>query len=437
MKMLVVDDERFNLTLAKDLIEAHIPGSDVLTCKLPETVIDLLRDQEIDIILLDIVMPKLNGMELLQQIRRHDEYKDIQIIMFTGLTDKESFRTCFEYGANDYIGKPIDVIEFTTRMRAAVEARKRILMLRDMFDQMSQQYQELQAVTQKLKEAQFHLIQSEKLASLGEIAAGVAHEINNPIGFVSSNLEIMAKYLTRIQEVIELYRSFVDFAADEQSTKEQLLEVIPSLREGEKSHKITRVLADFGPTIAESQDGVNRVAKIVRSLRNFARTGLEDEIAMHDMNQIVEEALLITKNEVKYTAEVAKNMQDLPEIKCDKGQIAQVLMNILVNASHAIKSQHKEGMGKITVETYVEDVFAVCKITDDGPGIPPEYLTRIFDPFFTTKEVGSGTGLGLSIAYGIINKHGGQFLVESQLGHGASFFIKIPYGERNIDEVVS
>ena len=192
----------------------------------------------------------------------------------------------------------------------------------------------------------------------------------------------------------------------------------------------TASLEDLQPLIAESKDGVERVAKIVRSLRNFARTGLEEEIALNDLNQIIEEALLIVRNEVKYAANVEKNLGDIPEVLCDKGQIAQVLVNIFANAAQAIKTHKQGSLGLIKVDTYVEAPYVVCQITDDGPGIPEKYLARIFDPFFTTKEVGSGTGLGLSIAYGIIKKHGGDLRVESEDGKGASFTIKIPYQEK-------
>lgn len=432
MKILIVDDEKFNLVMAKDIIEANLEEREVLLCQSPDKVMDILERNDIGIVLLDIMMPKMNGIEILQAIRHKDEYDDIQIIMFTGVSDKESFRICFENGANDFISKPINIIEFSARMRSAVKARENVLMLKDMFNRTTKQYNELQEANRSMKSMQEQLIQQEKLASLGEMAAGVAHEINNPIGFVSSNLETMEKYLAKIKEILSHYRKLSGMVADESVSRQALLQEKQLLEETEKQQKLAMVLEDLSPLIAESKDGVNRVAKIVRSLRNFARTGLEDETAMSDLNQIIEEALLIVRNEVKYVANVDKQLRKVPEILCDKGQIGQVLVNIFVNAAQAIKGQQPEKMGNIHVETYVEDGYAVCKITDDGPGIKPEYLGRIFDPFFTTKGVGGGTGLGLSIAYGIIKKHGGDLLVESEMGKGASFFIKIPYGDKSL-----
>ncbi|MEN6413939.1 MAG: response regulator [Veillonellales bacterium] len=430
VKILIVDDEKFNLVMARDIIEAHVENQEILLCQSPEQVMELLAQQDIGIVLLDIMMPKVNGIEILKDIRRKDEYNDIQIIMFTGVADKESFRLCFENGANDFISKPINVIEFTARMRAAVKARKNVLMLRNMFNKTAEQYNELQQANRSMKSMQEQLIQQEKLASLGEMAAGVAHEINNPIGFVSSNLETMGKYLAKIKEILALYRNFSLMAGAETVGRQELLQAKQRLEETEEKQKMDMILADIGPIIEESKDGVNRVTKIVRSLRNFARTGLEDEMAMSDLNQIIEEALLIVRNEVKYAANVEKKLGTIPNILCDKGQIGQVLVNIFVNAAQAIKSQKRNELGTIFVETCTDDIYVVGKITDDGPGIPPEYLGRIFDPFFTTKEVGGGTGLGLSIAYGIIKKHGGELLAESEAGKGASFTIKIPYRDK-------
>lgn len=427
MKILVVDDEKFNLVMARDIIISNVVGSEVVLCNSPQNVMTMLTQNEIDIILMDIIMPNINGISLLKEIRSKDGYKDIPIIMFTGVSDKESFKQCFEYGANDYISKPIDITEFTARMQAAVRSRKNTLILKEMLKRVASQYEELQEVTRKLKETQFYLIQKEKLASLGEIAAGVAHEINNPIGFVNSNLETMEKYLAKIIALISVYGDFVASVADENISRQQLLEEKQRIHTLEKQQKIHFVLDDLAPLIKESKDGVDRVSKIVRSLRNFARSGTEDEITMNDLNQIVEEALLITKNEIKYTANIDKRLGDIPNITCDKSQIGQVLINIFINASQAIKSQKREEMGNIIVETFQENNNVICRVTDDGPGIKAEYLGRIFDPFFTTKEVGSGTGLGLSIAYGIIKQHGGELSVSNEIERGASFLIRLPF----------
>jgi len=405
MKILVVDDEKFNLAVARDLLEAHVENQGVILCNDPDEVMNILALEDVGIVLLDIIMPKLDGIALLKIIRSEEKYQDIQVVMFTGLADKESFRQCFEYGANDYINKPIDPTEFVVRMQAAAKTRKNVL---------------------KLKQTQSYLVQAEKLMSLGELAAGVAHEINNPVGFINSNLETMSKYLDKAKDIIEQYRKLGRMVLDADVSREELVLLQQRIIENETKGKLDRVLADFKPIITESRDGVDRVAKIVQSLRNFARSGNDDAATSNDMNQIVEDALLIMKNEIKYVAVVEENFASVNLALCDKGQVAQVMINILHNAVQAIKGQSRGELGKIAIDTYSEGEYVVCRISDDGPGIKPDHINRIFDPFFTTKEIGSGTGLGLSIAYGIIKKFAGELLVKSEYGAGATFWIKLP-----------
>lgn len=405
MKILVVDDEKFNLIIAKDLLASLVDNHEVILCSDPEKVMDILAVQSVGVVLLDIIMPKMDGIKVLKQIRQHKTYDDVQIVMFTGVSDQTSFRLCFENGANDYINKPINPTEFTVRMQAAIKARNNLL---------------------KLKQAQDYLIHAEKLTSLGELAAGVAHEINNPIGFVSSNLETLGKYLIRVRECMDAYRELGRKITDLAVSREELVATQHQVAVAEQQKKIDRILSDIAPLIEESCDGVGRVSKIVMSLRNFARSGQEDEVLPNDLNQIVEDALMILKNEIKYVANVEKELDPLLMVECDKGQMAQVLVNILHNAVQAIQQQKRTEMGTIWIHTYTEGDFAVCRIADNGPGIKPEYLNRIFDPFFTTKEVGSGSGLGLSIAYGIVKKFAGELSVENQQTGGAAFLVKLP-----------
>ena len=412
MKILVVDDEKFNLVIAKDLLASLVETQEIILCSAPETVMTILAEQSVGVVLLDIIMPKLDGIAVLKQIRQHEIYNDIQIVMFTGVSDQESFRLCFENGANDYINKPINPTEFTVRMQAAIKARKNLL---------------------KLKQAQDYLIHAEKLTSLGELAAGVAHEINNPIGFVSSNLETLNKYLIRIRDNITEYRNLGQKITDPAVSREELIEIQRQIAADEAHGKIDRILADLAPLVEESRDGVERVSKIVKSLRNFARSGQEDEVLPNDLNQIVDDALMILKNEIKYVANVEKELKPLLMVACDKGQIAQVLVNILHNAVQAIQEQKRNEMGTIWINTYMDGDFAACRITDNGPGIRPEHVNRIFDPFFTTKEVGSGSGLGLSIAYGIVKKFSGDLSVENGRYGGASFRIALPSLKRGDD----
>jgi two-component system, NtrC family, sensor kinase len=426
MNILVVDDEKFNLRMAQELIKENIIDSQVFLCSSPENVMQKLEEHNIDIVLLDIIMPNINGIDILKSIRSQKKYKDIQIIMFTGITDKESFKLCFENGANDYINKPINFTEFIARMKASAKARKNLLSLIEMNDTITQQYQKLQAITQELKDTQFNLIQKEKLASLGEIAAGIAHEINNPIGFISSNLDTMNRYSQKIRNMIISYRKFVQLAAEKTITREQLMQEKDVIDDMDRKQKIDFVLDDLNTILLESTEGTDRVTKIVQSLQTLAKTGTENEMTYNDLNQIVEECLLIVKNETQCVAEIDKQIEGQLYLLCNKGQIGQVILNILLNAIYAVKSLHLSLLGKITVKTYASKDYVVCQISDTGSGIKEEHLSRIFDPFFTTKDVGNGVGLGLSVAYDIIKKHGGEFYVASEVAKGTSFTIKLP-----------
>jgi len=427
MNILVVDDERFNLKMAQDLIEVNIADCHVFLCSLPEEVIHKIEEHNIDIILLDIIMPEITGIDVLKSIRSQKKYNDIQIIMFTGITDKESFKTCFESGANDYINKPINLTEFVARINASLRARKNILALKEMNDTITTQYKKLQAVTQQLKDTQFNLIQKEKLAALGEIAAGIAHEINNPMGFISSNLDTMNRYFQKIGNLIAIYRNFVQLASDETINKETLVREKAKITEIERKQKIDFILDDLTTVIQESSDGADRVTKIVQSLRHLAKTGTENEMTYNDLSQIAEEALLVVKHETRFVAEIDKQIESPLYLLCNKGEIGQVMLNILLNAIQAVKSLNVESLGKISIEAYSSEKCVICKISDDGPGIQEEHLNRIFDPFFTTKDVGSGVGLGLSVAYDIVvKKHGGELSVASEFGKGTSFIIKLP-----------
>lgn len=427
MNILVVDDEKFNLKMAQDLIEANIHDSKVFLCNLPEEAIQKLDEHAIGIVLLDIVMPNITGIDVLKAIRSQEKYNDIQIIMFTGMTDKESFKTCFEIGANDYINKPINFTEFIARMKASVRARKNILALKEMNATITVQYKKLQAITQQLKDTQFSLIQKEKLAALGEIAAGIAHEINNPMGFISSNLDTMNRYFEKINTVLFAYKNFMQLTSIETISREKLLQRKSEIAELERKQKIDFILDDLTTLIQESSDGANRVTKIVQSLRTLAKTGTENEMAYNDLSQLAEEALLIVKHETEAVALIEKELEHPLYLLCNKGQLGQVLLNILLNAIYAVKSQNTNALGNITIKTYSAEEHVICEINDDGPGIPEEHLSRIFDPFFTTKEVGSGVGLGLSVAYDIVvKKHNGELSVTSQLGKGTSFIIKLP-----------
>ncbi len=273
--------------------------------------------------------------------------------------------------------------------------------------------QELEKTLAELNDAQSQIYQQEKMASIGQLAAGVAHEINNPMGFITSNLGSLDKYVSRFTEYIGL----IDQAMQQCSSPELLTPVL----EARKRLKIDRILDDAHQLITESQDGAARVRRIVQDLKSFSRVD-QAETALVDLNEALETTINIAWNELKYVSELIREFGEIPKVKCFPQQLNQVFLNLLVNAAHALG----ETRGEITVHTVQDGECVLVKIRDTGCGMSEEVQHRIFEPFFTTKEVGKGTGLGLSISYDIIKKHGGEITVESEPGRGTTFTVRLP-----------
>jgi len=278
--------------------------------------------------------------------------------------------------------------------------------------------EELEKAYSQLKSAQSQILQQEKMASIGQLAAGVAHEINNPTGFVMSNLNTLSKYIARIKEFISCQTEIIE-ALTTTGLKGKS-EYIERLNEKRKTTKYDYVMADIDSLINESIEGTERIKTIVQDLKSFSRVD-EAEYKPANINAGLESTLNIIWNELKYKAIVKKELSDIPKTKCNLGQLNQVFMNLLVNAAQAI-----ENHGEINVKTWHEEDNIFISISDTGCGIEEDKIGRIFEPFYTTKEVGKGTGLGLSITYDIIRKHNGAIQVKSKPGEGTTFTIKIP-----------
>ena len=272
---------------------------------------------------------------------------------------------------------------------------------------------ELEQALAELGEAQSQIYQQEKMASIGQLAAGVAHEINNPMGFITSNLGSLGKYVGRLSEFISVIDQSMQDCGD--------AELKAPVLEARKRLKIDRILDDAHQLIAESQDGAGRVRRIVQDLKSFSRVD-QAETALIDLNEALETTINIAWNEIKYVAEMKREFGDIPRVQCFPQQLNQVFLNLLVNAAHALGDTR----GEITVRTEQEGDQVLVKFSDTGCGMTDEVQRRIFEPFFTTKEVGKGTGLGLSISYDIIKKHGGSIEVQSEVGRGTVFTVRLP-----------
>lgn len=316
-----------------------------------------------------------------------------------------------------------ETIQVTILLRDVTEDHRRREEIVQLNQQLERTLSELHAKNEalettlsRLKETQAQMIQSEKMASIGQLAAGIAHEINNPVGFVSSNLNTLGGYIDDLKTMIAEYRSILGQAASSHVP----LEGIDRALHQEAELGIDFILEDLPQLVRESREGLDRIRKIVIDLKDFAHPG-EDTLKLADLNQNIDSTLNIVWNEIKYKAVVRKDYGDLPQVNCYPQQLNQVFMNLLVNAAQAISEK-----GEIHIATRTEGETVIVTISDTGCGIPPENIHRIFDPFFTTKEVGKGTGLGLHVAYNVIRKHNGTIAVESTPGKGTTFTIRLP-----------
>jgi signal transduction histidine kinase len=272
--------------------------------------------------------------------------------------------------------------------------------------------EEQRELIDKLEAARHQAMQAEKMASIGQLAAGVAHEINNPVGFVLSNFRSLERYMADVFGVIAAYEAAEPLLAEGAQ--------LANLRRVKEGAELDFVKEDVRQLLIESADGLDRVKRIVQDLKDFSRVG-ENEWQIADLVRGLESTLNVVRNEIKYKAEVVKRYGTMPEIECMPSQLNQVFMNLLVNAAHAIAER-----GTITIVAEAVGDEVRVAITDTGSGIAPEVLGRIFDPFFTTKPVGQGTGLGLSLSYGIVRRHGGRIDVESEPGVGTTFRVWLP-----------
>ena len=278
-------------------------------------------------------------------------------------------------------------------------------------DTLKQEQGRQAVLIKRLEEAQNQLLQSERMASIGQLAAGVAHEINNPVGFVNSNLGSLQRYVIDMLKLLSAYEH-AEVALPDAAMQQ--------IRQVKVDIDVEFLREDVASLLVESLDGLKRVTRIVQDLKDFSHVD-ESERQWADLEAGLESTLRVVWNELKYKAEVVKEFSGIPQVECFAFQLNQVFMNLLINASHAI-----EGRGTIAVRTGHDETCVWVEVQDSGRGIKPEHLSRIFEPFFTTKPVGQGTGLGLSLAYGIVQKHNGRIEVKSEVGHGTVFKVILP-----------
>jgi len=386
---------------------------------LPDALLQAQDDARVvEFIAMSVLEPELLRARL-QTIIDHTETSDM-----VHHTDGR----IFELGSRpQYLGEQIigrvfsvqDITQRTLDAQALLESRNRLeervlartADLHSVNETLQQEKERLAVLVKELEAAQSQLLQSERMASIGQLAAGVAHEINNPVGFVNSNLGSLQSYVSNLLRLLSAFEKFEGTLPEEAAQQIRLVK---------KDIDFEFMCDDIRALLTESLDGLKRVTRIVQDLKDFSHVD-ESERQLADLEAGLESTLRVVWNELKYKAEVVKEFAGLPHIMCFPFQLNQVFMNLLVNASHALDSK-----GKITIRTGFDDSQVWVEVQDTGRGIAPENLQRIFDPFFTTKPVGKGTGLGLSLAYGIVKKHGGHMEVNSVVGQGTCMKVVLP-----------
>lgn len=387
----LLSDLDFNILIAENGIEAW----------------KLLKASGARILVTDWVMPGLSGLDLCRKIREEYVGSYIYVILVAAKGSAEDTIEGLKAGADDFLVKPLDVGELKARLRTGL----RIIKLEDQY-----------------KKASSQLLHSEKMASVGQLAAGVAHEINNPTGFVSSNFKSLSNYQKDINGLIAMYKEFVTLIRPQAENDKTgvIAKAVQAIEAYEKDIDLEYLIKDIDDLMRESGEGLERIKKIVMDLKDFAHPG-EDTLQETDVNACIESTLNVIRNEIKYKAEVKKNYGELPILMCYPQQLNQVFMNMIINSVQAMT----RSMGEIVITTDSLPSGIRIRIRDNGSGIEKKNQTRIFDPFFTTKEVGKGTGLGMNVVYNIIKKHQGTIELWSEVGKGTEFTIILPVEKHN------
>jgi two-component system NtrC family sensor kinase len=413
-KILIVDDEESVRNLFSFFLESRY--NCIEAASVPEAL-ERIAENEFELIVTDFMMPELTGVDLLERVA--DIAPDTVVVMVSGAGDPQSGLEAVRRGAFDYLTKPCDLNDLELTVERALAHRRLTLEARQYKLDLENRNRQLAHGKAELERMQAQIIHHEKMASLGQLAAGVAHEINNPVGFIYGNLSVLKKYLEELRELLDFYERTElnsEAAAGAEAIKRKL--------------NYRQMLKNLTLLIEDCHDGAQRISGIVRNLRTFSRLD-EAEFSKTNIHEGINSTVrLLSRYYSAGNITLKREYADVPLIDGFAGQLNQVWLNLLVNAAQAVGNE----TGEVVIETSVEKDHVTVKISDTGGGIAPEHLNRIFEPFYTTKPVGEGSGLGLSISFGIIAQHGGTFDVRSELNQGTSFTVRLPIENSNLPE---
>ena len=406
-KILIVDDS--------PVVRKHFSKvlSPLYSCVEAATVPDafqLLKEQQFELVLTDIILPGLSGIELLRKVV--DSYPETTVIVVSGVDRPQRALDAMRIGAFDYLIKPCDSDVLRLTVERALERRSLLINAKRYKRDLEERNEELVRGKAQLERLQAQIVQNEKMASLGQLAAGVAHEINNPIGFVYSNLDFLDGYVGDLIRLLELYDS-----------AELPAPAAAAVAELKREIGYENMVSDLRSVIMDCREGAERVRDIVQNLRTFSRLD-EAEFKKTDIHEGIESTIRIVSRYFSGgNIKLLRDYGELPAVDLYSAELNQVWMNLLVNAAQAVGAAD----GEVRITTRSGDTHVTVSISDTGSGIEKEHLSRIFDPFYTTKPVGEGTGLGLSISFGIVERHGGRITVDSTPGRGTTFTVTLPH----------
>jgi signal transduction histidine kinase len=405
-RILIVDDEK----IVRDLFATSL--GEVYSCETAadaQEALEILAREPFALVITDVQMPGLSGIELLRKITA--QYQDTAVIIVSGIDRSQRVMDAIRVGASDYLVKPCDLEVLNTSVERASERRMLLRNARRYKQDLELRNAKLAQQKTEMERLQAQVLQAEKMASLGQMAAGVAHELNNPAGFIYSNIDLLKEYVERLESCLSEYDKLTLSPQD-----------AARISEIKKENNYDDIVAELGSILSDCYIGAERIRDVVQNLRLFSSL---DEAAVKrvDLIEGIESTVrLLSQYYRSGRITLVRDYDEIPQVTCLAAQLNQVWMNLLANAAQAIGPES----GEVRIVTRREGQTVTVSIKDSGPGISVEQQKKIFDPFFTTKPIGEGTGLGLSISHGIIERHKGKIEVDSTPGLGTTFTVSLP-----------